>query len=242
MDLKALITEERKQQPPRIILHGVQGVGKSTWAAQAPKPIFLPTEDGLVNIKVAAFPVSKTFDEAMDYMDALASQEHSFTTFVLDTADWLEKLIWAKICDDFSVTSIESLGYGKGYVHALTHWQAFLKRLDTLQGMGMPCILLAHTEIAVYNPPDSNPYDRFQIKLHKKAVALLEEWADMVLFANFEAPVIDAKTKKPLKTEQARIIHTTSRPAWRAKTRYTLPETISLDNFNYLLEEVKKNG
>jgi hypothetical protein len=34
-------------QPPRILMHGVAGVGKSTFAAKADSPVFVMTEDGL---------------------------------------------------------------------------------------------------------------------------------------------------------------------------------------------------
>ena len=33
--------------PPRILLHGVAGIGKTTFAAGADEPVFLCTEDGL---------------------------------------------------------------------------------------------------------------------------------------------------------------------------------------------------
>ena len=36
--------------PPRIVLHGTPGVGKSTVAAHAPNPIVIQTEDGLGQI------------------------------------------------------------------------------------------------------------------------------------------------------------------------------------------------
>lgn len=38
--------------PPRILIHGVAGVGKSTFAADADRPVFLMTEDGLGKLQV----------------------------------------------------------------------------------------------------------------------------------------------------------------------------------------------
>ena len=44
-------------RPPRIVLYGTHGIGKSTFAAQAPNPVFIPTEEGLDAINATAFPV-----------------------------------------------------------------------------------------------------------------------------------------------------------------------------------------
>src|SRR5262245_55584679 len=45
----AQVTTATRKLPNRVILHGVEGWGKTSFAAQAPKPIFLMTrgEDGL---------------------------------------------------------------------------------------------------------------------------------------------------------------------------------------------------
>lgn len=238
MDLKTLVKTEHQNKPPRILLHGVHGVGKSTWAAQAPAPIFLQTEDGLTRINVPHFPIATTLSDVWQYMGMLITEEHAYKSLVVDTVDWLEKLVWAEVCAEHSVKSIEALGYGKGYVFAMQHWERFIAGLDKLRDKGMAIVLLAHNEIKSHNPPDAEPYDRWQIKLHRHAATKLEEWADCVLFANFVV-FVDADKGKAVGHAE-RIIHTTNRPAWRAKTRYALPDTLPLD-FNALLKEIK-NG
>ena len=47
------------------MLYGTHGIGKSTFASCAPKPIFLQTEDGLGEIDCDKFPLTTTFDQAM---------------------------------------------------------------------------------------------------------------------------------------------------------------------------------
>ena len=236
MNLQDLIKTTRQGRPPRIVLHGIHGIGKSTWAASAPAPIFIQTEDGLVAIDVPHFPVAKTLDEFFGYMDMLINQSHEYKTVVIDTADWLEKLIWTTVCNENKVTSIEKIGYGKGYVFAMQYWEKFFNGLNLLRDKGMACVILAHNEIKSFSPPDGEPYDRFQIKLHKTAAARLEEWADVVLFAGF-AVTVNADTGKAINNAE-RVIHTTNKPAWRAKTRYVLPDTLPL-NFAALLTAIK---
>ncbi len=229
-----------KQQPPRVLLHAVHGLGKSTWGANAPDPIFIQTEDGLGNIDVPAFPLATDLKQVWDAIGALIQEDHKYKTVVIDTVDWLQTLIWKQVCTDKDVASIEEIGYAKGYLFAMTYWEQFLRGMDKLRSdKGMAIVLLAHSEIKAFNPPDGESYDRYQIKLNKHAASRLEEWADVVLFANFET--YTDKDKKVVNNDPVRVIHTTNRPAWRAKTRYKLPDTLPLD-FSSLLTAIKKKG
>ena len=238
MNLQDLIKTTRQSKPPRIVLHGIHGIGKSTWAAGAPAPIFIQTEDGLVAIDVPHFPVAKTLDEFFGYMDMLINQSHEYKTVVIDTADWLEKLIWKTVCDENKVTSIEKIGYGKGYVFAMEHWNHFFKGLDLLRDKGMAIVVLAHTEVRSYSPPDGESYDKYLIKLHKTASARLMEWSDVLLFAGFRVTINSDNGK--VVNHSDRIIHTTNKPAWAAKTRYQLPDELDMQ-FSSLISAIKEN-
>lgn len=45
-------------KPPIMTLYGVHGIGKSTFASQAPSPVFIQTEDGLGMLDCAHFPLA----------------------------------------------------------------------------------------------------------------------------------------------------------------------------------------
>jgi hypothetical protein len=239
MKLSDLVQTTRQNKPPRIVLHGIQKIGKSTWGAGAPSPIFIQAEDGLTEITVPHFPVATTLSEFFDYMKMLIDEENQYQTVVIDTVDWLEKLIWITVCEDNKVTSIEQIGYGKGYQFAMTHWDKFFNGLDLLRAKDMAIVVLAHNEIKTYSPPDGDPYDRFQIKLHKTAAAKLEEWADVILFAGYNV-IVNSKSKKAVNADAERMIYTTNRPAWRAGSRYKLPDTLPME-FSALLNAIKNN-
>jgi AAA domain/Family of unknown function (DUF6511) len=117
----------------RILIHGVHGVGKTTFAAGAPDPVFLLTEDGLGTLAVPHFPLARTFDEVMQVLAALYTEEHTFRTLVVDSVDWLEPLVHARACKDQGWSSIEDPGYGKGYVHALDLWRQYIEGLNALR-------------------------------------------------------------------------------------------------------------
>ena len=45
ISLSSISRTTRNSLPPRVVVHGDGGVGKSTFAAGAYKPVFLPFED-----------------------------------------------------------------------------------------------------------------------------------------------------------------------------------------------------
>jgi hypothetical protein len=219
---------------PRILIHGVHGVGKTTFAASAPNPVFLLTEDGLGTLDVPHFPLARTFDEVMQGLGALYSEDHSFQSLVLDSVDWLEPIVWAKVCKDNGWRTIEDAGYGRGYVAALDVWREVAEGLNALRDdKGMAIIQIAHTDIKRFDSPETEPYDRYVIKLHSKASALLQEHSDIVLFANYRISTVKSDVGFNKKVTRAlgageRLIHTAERPAFLAKNRYGLPDTLEM--------------
>ena len=59
------IQHGRQPKPPRVLLYGVEGIGKSTFGSEAPQPIFVQTEDGLDEIDCDRFPLATKFDDVI---------------------------------------------------------------------------------------------------------------------------------------------------------------------------------
>ena len=91
------ISKGRKARPRRVMLYGTHGIGKSTFGAMAEKPIFVPTEDGLADIDCESFPLARSLGEVMAALESLYSGDHDYRTVVIDSLDWLERLIWAEV-------------------------------------------------------------------------------------------------------------------------------------------------
>jgi hypothetical protein len=71
--------------PPRIIIHGREGSGKTTLAAQFPGPIFLQTEDGCpAGLRIATFGVLANYGDVIAAITALGHEQHDYQTVVID--------------------------------------------------------------------------------------------------------------------------------------------------------------
>jgi len=226
-------------RPRRTLIYGVHGVGKSTFGAMAESPVFIQTEDGLSNLDAPRFPLSQSYTDVLAALGELYTEKHDFKTVVIDSLDWLERLIWAEVCRKRGVESVEDIGYGKAYVFALTQWREVLSGLDALRNeRGMAVIFIAHAAIEKFANPETDTYDRYAPRLQKLASALIQEWADEVLFAGYR--VHTKTTKEGFDRTRAvgigageRILRTTERPAHVAKNRLGLPDEMPLDHRVY---------
>lgn len=220
-------------KPERILMYGVQGIGKNTFASTFESPVIIQTEEGSQALPdyVQVSELVTSLDDLYENIGWLLNEDHEFKTVILDTLDWLEPIMWRACSIQNNWKGIEEPGYGKGYIALDSLWQIVMGGFDKLRDRGITIVVLAHSEIKRVEPPDNDPYDMYQIKVHKRASALWQEWADMVLFANYRIFTKKAggsfdKDKKKAIGSGERVIYTNERPAWRAKNRWSLPDEI----------------
>jgi len=228
------ITRGKKIVPRRVLLYGTHGIGKSSWAAQAPDVVFLNLEDGLNDIDVAKTDHLIRLEQVMEALTFLATQKHDFKWVAIDSVDWLEALIHAEVAREAGKPTIGDIGYGAGYKSAMAYWDKILTMLDWLRTESerkLGVILLAHTAVKKYTDPMTDSYDRYQPALHETAAATLQEWCDEVLFASYR--VHTRKQDEGFGKERIiaggsgeRLIRCTETPGALAKNRLTMPETI----------------
>ena len=214
----------------KVVLYGVEGIGKSTFASQFPNPVFIDTEGSTSNMNVQRLDNPNSWQMLIDEVNYV-KQTKICSTLIIDTADWAETLANQHIIARNGITSIEDLGYGKGYVMVGEEFGKLLNLLSDLIGIGINVVITAHADIKKFEKPDElGKFDRYQLKLSKQCAPLLKEWADVVLFANYETTVItDSKTKSKVATGGQRVMYTTHHPAWDAKNRHGLADKLPFD-------------
>ena len=239
MTLSQIITGIQAE-PFRLLLHGVEGIGKSSFSAQAPDPIFIQTEDGLGQIDVPRFPLAESFDAVTGYLNDLLTEKHDYQTVVIDSVDWLEKLAVHKILEDNpKMTTLADFGYGQGYARLIPLFEQIIdlfNRLRREKKMNIVCV--AHTRMEKVEDPNGPSYDQYAPRLDKRINGMMREWSDLIAFATvaisrstekdgFKERVVAKSVKDQTGNDRVLILEST--PAIVAKSRYRLPVKMPLD-------------
>lgn len=221
-------------KPQKVVIYGPEGIGKSTFAAQFPKPLFIDTEGSTSHLEVDRLPRPTSWQMLKQYIKDLKGDTMGYHTLVIDTADWAERLCEEAICQSNGKIGIEDFGYGKGYTYVKEEFGRLLDSLSDLLDAGMNIVLTAHSIIRKFElPEETGAYDRYELKLGQKAgnqcAALAKEWADMVLFVNYKEIVITTKDNKKKVSGGKRVMYTAHNPCWDAKNRHGLAEELPFD-------------
>lgn len=189
------ITSDTVLRPPRMILLGVEKIGKSSFAAGSDRPVFLPIkgEEGVDDIPVPRTPTCQDANEFFGWLYSMASTEHNYGTIVVDSSSTLETLFHAETCRlHGGVNSIEKVGggYGKGYTEALVQWRKMTEAMDWLRtNKKMASIVIGHVKVKRFDDPNGESYDQYQWDIHDKAANMMYRWADLILFCNTKVVV-----------------------------------------------------
>lgn len=227
------LNSTKSDKPPIVLLYGVDGVGKTTLAAEWPDPIYLQTqgENPPSNVELVSPGVVESYDEMVGLMTELLTEDHDRKTVIIDSLDGFEKLVWAKTCERCGFESIETPGYGKGYIETDQEWHNFIDGTIALKQSGIAVVMLAHPEIVRFDSPTTDPYSRYTPKLHKRANGFIREKADVVAFMNYRTTIKEKEVARQKTVAHGegggdRQIHLEERPGFMAKNRYQMPSNI----------------
>lgn len=227
---------------PRFILIGVEGSGKSTLGAFAPKPLFLMSggETGIETLvkhnRVPEVDCVELTDwqQTLAYVRSLRGKKgEEYQTFVLDTLSGYERLCHEYICTTMHGGDWGEKGfmnYQKGYRESVPEIMLLLRALDDLRAENKTIILLEHHTIKTFRNPVGADYDRFTSRCNSETWQPVSAWADAVLFLDFVNVVQQEKGQRRAKGigGSDRILYCEHTDARDAKNRFGLPAEIEL--------------
>jgi len=225
------ITTGKRILPVKGIVYGVEGIGKTTFAAQWPKPLFLDVESGSYQMDVARITPA-TYAEFKECVRQLGADAQGYKTIVIDSADWLEQMMIKNICTEANITSIEKYekGYGKGWNKLAEDWAALLDRLDRVRlAQGVNILFVAHSKIKRYEPADDTGHDRYTLTMADKSADVLKKWSDLTLFVKYDTFTVEEGGKVKVQGGNKRVMFSRFHPCWDAKNRYGLPDKMPFE-------------
>lgn len=229
------IIKGKQTEAVKVLIYGVEGIGKSTLASKFPGAVFIDTEGSTKFLDVARTEPPCTWSELMDQVNYFFVHPEEVGTLVIDTIDWAEKMCIEQFLLERKVKGIEDILYGKGYVYIAEEMGRLLERLEAIRRKGVNILLTAHAQMRKFEQPDElGSYDRWELKLTKKTASLVKEAMDMILFCNYKTMVVNVDNKGAQKGKNKaqggrRIMYTQHHPCWDAKNRFGLPEELDMD-------------
>lgn len=213
----------------KIVIYGPEGIGKSTFASKFPDPLFSDTEGSTKKLNVNRLENPSSWQMLLQQAEYV-KLNRPCKTYVIDTADWAEKLCSQAVCSRANKSGIEDFGYGKGYVYIKEEFGKLLNLLEDIVETGIHVVFTAHSLLKKFEQPDEmGAYDRYELKLTKYVAPLVKEWADTILFANYKTYVISDENGKKKASGGNRVMYTSHHPCWDAKNRDNLPEELPFD-------------
>lgn len=202
-----------KNTAPKVLIYGNSGVGKSTLASKFSRPVFLDIEGGLNFLDVTKTDhVIRKVSEVYEVLQELfvqAKGTRQFDTIVIDSADWLVRLIAEQVAgigmndDGTQAKTMAALtqtlnknlmdaagGFGKAKEVLENHIRSMLlPYLQKLNEAGYGIVLIAHQYAVSTLDDEGMEMERVQPKIDpptigKKPIAMpaIVEWVDTVLY------------------------------------------------------------
>lgn len=225
------INKGKKNRARRVLIYGENGVGKSSIAARFPKPLFLNIEDGIGDLDVDSTDVIKSVTEFTGCLIELADSDYE--TIVVDTIDWLEKLIFEEVAKRANKKTIEDIGFGKGYQAVEQEWKSLFEGFTYLWNQGRHIVFTCHEHLEKFSNPEGDSYNFWTPALHAKGSGCVAEWCDEVLFVRYKTNTVQKEEGFGAKRSIAiggkeRVIVCNKTATVEAKNRLGMPDEIPL--------------
>lgn len=228
--------------PPRMMFWGIEGGGKTSIAAQFPKPFFLLSrgetgiltlqDAGLVDQEIASSDPVNSWNDLQEIVGYLLRDEHDHQTLVVDTVTGVEQIYYEFILAAEFRNSAEAFSaYGKNKLYPHNLWKLFIQQLELIRTTRkMQIILLGHGKVDKFSDPSTGDYNRYVPRFtNQPCWDLVYAWLDECLFLHRETMTTKAELDRGNRaTDLGRFLRSDRQPAWDAKTRWGIPSKIPM--------------
>jgi hypothetical protein len=250
----------------RAVISGIEKVGKTTLACNAPRALLVPLEQGFAGVVVNKTPLLTTYSDLMILLSEIIAKvqtgEFPYQTLVFDSATALERMIHDAVLQadptygkgNKKALTMESAlgGYGKAYQYSNELFHGFLQQCDWLATHGgINIILTCHVFAAKVMDPAFGEFDTWDLLLHSPKNQkthgkreMLTQWADLIGFLHeplFVAEVEGKSLMRGISANKGRILGVNRTPGFVAGNRYGMLNDISIPKtggWNSLAHEV----
>jgi hypothetical protein len=235
----------------RIVIAGLEKMGKTTLTSLMPTPLLVPLEVGYGGVNVAKTPMLQSLAQLMQLMGEimqLAQQgQFPYRTIIFDSATALERQIHDAVIrrdpafreGSKKTITMESAhgGYGKAYTLANEEFESFLKLCDQLAVYaGINIVLTCHVFASKMMDPTSGEYDSWDLLMHSPKNMktygkreMITQWADLIGF--LYEPVFVSKADnmtRAVSQNKGRVIGLSRTPGYVAGNRYGVVGELSI--------------
>lgn len=251
MSILQTVTGGIHQTGLRIVIAGVEKMGKTTLCAQAPDVLLVPLEVGFGGVSVQKTRMLQTLAEVHELVDEITTLAQAgqfpFRTIAFDSATALERFIHEAIIqrdpaynpNSKKTVTMESChgGYGKGYSLANIEFDSLLNKLDILAVYGgINIVFTCHVFSSKVMDPTAGEYDFWDLLLHspknQKTYGKREritQWADIVGF--LYEPVFVAESQgvtKAVSQNKGRVLGVSRAAGYIAGNRFGMQGEIAI--------------
>jgi hypothetical protein len=250
LSILSAITNTPLKEGIKAVISGVEGVGKTTLAVNAPQALLVPMEQGYAGVIVNKVPLLADYHHVIQLLNEVVGQvqagQFPYKTLVFDSATALERLIHTAVLKtdptyqegNKKAMTMESAlgGYGKAYTHANQLFADFLAPCEWLASAGINIILTCHVFASTIQDPTVGEYQSWDLLLHSPKNnktygkrEMLTQWADLIGYLHEPLFVIEgAKMNKGVSANKGRVLAISRTPSYVAKNRFNLTADIPM--------------
>lgn len=237
MKLKDMVETGGGWSPPRLVIYGDEKSGKTSTAAQAPRPLFLGTDDGRRRLNVDGLPLASNWAQFLEQLDAVAQDAAGldYGTVVTDTLNGVVDLCAKHVCETQFAgrwsdpkNGFSAWGGNQGWAATWEEFRRVLPLYNRLVDSGLWVVMLAHSTTGHIRNPLSGDYDRWQPAIDRRVWDPIARWADVILRVDYEMTLLEEAGRRRAVSDGTRILRCAASAAESAGCRvgYELPETL----------------